>query len=83
MASQPPQSAYANQPLTLANELTIDDLGDIQNVLHDVASKCFNLGLQLKVKYTTLCKIKQNYGDVDDQLREILTHRLTQLPPLT
>ena len=63
--------------------LTSNDLSHLLNVLNSVASKCYDIGLQLGVKNTQIANIRFNYTKCEDQLREIVVERLKQEPPLT
>ena len=64
-------------------ELTINDLPRLCNTLKPVASKCFDLGLQLGVECPRIRNIEHNYRKSKDQLREIISERLKQDSPLT
>ena len=64
-------------------ELSINDLSLLCNTLNPVASKCFDLGLQLGVECTQIRNIEHNYRTCEDQLREIISERLKQDSPLT
>ena len=80
MASQSTQSSSTNSSF---KELTINDLPHLCNTLNPVASKCSALGLQLGVEYPQIRNIEHNYRTCEDQLREIISERLKQDPPLT
>ena len=80
MASQITQFSSTN---STPKELTIDDLPLLCNTLIPVASKYFDLGLQLGVKCPQIRTIEQNYRNCEDQLREIISERLKQDAPLT
>ena len=56
MADKSTQSSSTNSAV---NELTINDLALLCNVLNPVASKCFDLGLQLGVEYSQIRNIEQ------------------------
>ena len=75
MNSQP-QSSQSRQ-------LTSDDLQEVFEALYSVSFKYINLGLGLNVAYNRIRTIAIQYADPNDCLREILDHRLSQLPPLT
>ena len=79
-ASQSIQSFSTNSTV---KELTINDLPLLCNTLNPVASKCFDLGLQLGVDILQIRDIEQNYKKCEDQLREIISERLKQDSPLT
>ena len=59
-----------------------NDLGPLQEVLHDVRSKWYDIGIQLKVSIGTLDTIKANAGDDKECLREMLKEWLKRLSPL-
>ena len=81
MASQSTHSSFTNSP---PKELTTNDLPVLCNALNDVAPKCFELGLQLGVKKANIEIIMKNKkNDCQAQLREIISERLKQDPPLT
>ena len=80
MASQSTQSSSTNLSF---KKLTINDLPLLCNTLNTVASKCFDLGLQLGVRYPQIRNIEQNYRTCEAQLREIISERLKQDSPLT
>ena len=63
--------------------LTIDDLSDLLEMLSSVKHKCVYIGLKLGVSYPTIESITKQHGTHLDQLREILQHRLKQVPHLT
>ena len=77
MAGQSLHSTSADQALT------IDDLAELENNLQRVAHKSTAFGLQLGVNHPTIQAIQVQYANPYDQLREILSYRLRQLPPLT
>ena len=81
MASQSTQSSSTNSTV---KKLTINDLPLLCNTLNPVASKCFDLGLQLGIKEARIRTIMVNYrSDCEAQLREIISERLKQTSPLT
>ena len=80
MASQSTQSSSTKSTV---KELSINDLPLLCNTLNPVASKCFDLGLQLGVRYPQIRNIEQNYRTCEAQLREIISERLKQDSPLT
>ena len=63
--------------------LTIDDLSDLLEMLSSVKHKCVYVGLKLGVSYPTIESITKQHATHLDQLREILQHRLKQVPHLT
>ena len=77
------QSTPCPSTNSAVKELSISDLPLLCNTLNPVASKCFDLGLQLGVRYPQICNIERNYRTCEDQLREIISERLKQDPPLT
>ena len=77
MASQSLDSTSANQALTT------DDLAQLESTLHGVAHNATAFGLQLGVNDATIRTIRVQYASPNDQLREILSYRLRQLPALT
>ena len=79
-ASQSTKSPSTNSTV---KELTINDLPLLCNTLNPIASKCFDLGLQLGVEYQQIRAIEQNYKKSIDQLWEIISERLKQDSPLT
>ena len=56
----------------LGNKLTSDDLGDVLEAVLDASAQWYNLGLQLKVRTGTLDRIRTQFPDPNDQLREML-----------
>ena len=78
MASQFSHSNSAHKTLT------INDLPLLCNTLNPVAPKCFDLGLQLRVKEARMRIIMANYtNNCEAQLREIISERLKQVKSLT
>ena len=66
------------------HKLTSDDLHEVYVKLDDACTKWYNIGLALKLKVTTLDKIKSgSKDDVSACLREMLKHRLQAGGPLT
>ena len=63
------------------NKLVTDDLGDLQNELHDISSKWYNLGVQLRIKLGDLDNIKKEGLVPVDCLREMLRIWLKQVDP--
>ena len=64
-------------------EFTQNDLVTLLNELYCIAAKSKTFGLQLGVSNSDICNITANITDCREQLREILAHRLRQLPHLT
>ena len=54
-------------------ELNVDDLYTVWDAVYDVQSKCYDIGIMLKVPVGTLGSIRAEYSKSSDQLREILT----------
>ena len=54
------------------NKLTSGDLGRVLEEVLDASAQWYNLGLQLKVRTGTLDKIRTQFPDPNDQLREML-----------
>ena len=52
------------------------DLSAVRNELHDVRTKWFDIGVELKVKTSTLKSIEAKYDDPKDCLREVITEWL-------
>ena len=82
-SSRASQSTKSPSTISTVKELTINDLPLLCNTLNPIASKCFDLGLQLGVEYQQIRAIEQNYKKSRDQLREIISERLKQDSPLT
>ena len=64
-------------------EFTQNDLVTLLNELYCIAAKSKTFGLQLGVSNSDICNITANIADCREQLREILAHRLCQLPHFT
>jgi len=73
----------AGQPIFVDQVLTTTDLPELENILHTVAHRSTAFGLQLGVNHPTIQAIQVQYANPYDQLREILSYRLKQLPLLT
>ena len=82
-SSRASQSTQSSSTKSTVKELTINDLPLLCNTLNPIASKCFDLGLQLGVDFLQIRDIEQNYKKCEDQLREIISERLKQDSPLT
>ena len=54
------------------------DLSTVRNALHDVRTKWFDIGVELKVKIPTLKSIETRYDDDKDCLREVITEWLNK-----
>ena len=52
------------------------DLSTVRNEIHDVRTKWYDIGVELKVKISTLKSIEARYGDAKDCLREVITEWL-------
>jgi len=50
----------------------LDELGQLLEEVLDVSAQWYHLGLQLKVKTGTLDRIRNQFSDSRDQLREML-----------
>ena len=53
-------------------ELTINDLGDLQEAVFDIRANWYSIGLMLKISVGTLDSIRYQYSNPADQLRETL-----------
>ena len=60
-----------------ANKLTLDDLGHVFEKVVDVSVQWYPLGLQLKVRISTLDNIRMQFQNPRDQLLEMLKVWLT------
>ena len=60
----------------LKERLTIDDLGDIMEDFWDARGKVRSIGLQLKIKESTMENIAKSTTDTGDMLREMLKEYL-------
>ena len=74
--------ASQSEPTPQLGDLRIDHLPKLQNILDQVAYKCHNIGLQLGVRESDINNIKHDFSKCRVQLREILSHRLKQMPAL-
>ena len=54
------------------NILTLDDLGQVMEVVLDVSTQWYHLGVQLKVRIGTLDRIRTQFDDPRDHLLEML-----------
>ena len=61
------------------SKLDTADLGELQNELHDISSKWYNLGLQLRIEVGQLDNIKKD--NLDECLREMLKIWLKKVNP--
>ena len=62
--------------------LTLDDLYDVLDQLHEVRAKWYDLGGSLKVRASTLDAIKVEHRNAPDIcLREMISHWLRQVTP--
>ena len=59
------------------HKLTLDDLGCVLEEVLDVSAQWYHLGLQLKVRTSTLDRIRTQFTDPRDQLLEMLKTWLT------
>ena len=70
--------------LSSDNKLTIHDLSTLNDKLFQARTKWFEIGLSLNVDNETLQSIKMRYHEnPDDCLREMLTHCVQAIAPLT
>ena len=60
-------------------KLVTADLGELQNELHDISSKWYNLGVQLRIDIGQLDNIRKD--NLDECLREMLKIWLKQVDP--
>lgn len=68
----------------LRSDLTEDDLGEVLEQVFPASSKWYNIGLGLRVKTSSLERIKARYDDPADCLREAIKEWLqTSCSPLT
>ena len=61
--------------------MNLDDLKDVQEELIGVSSKWYDIGLQLNMKAGLLQRIRCQYSNPADCLREMLTELLTGINP--
>ena len=61
--------------------LSLNDLGQVIEELHDASLKWYKIGLQLKVSPTCLDKIKEEESDSSDKLLEMLKAWLKKVEP--
>ena len=66
-----------------AEALSMDDLGDVYSKLHDARNTWFNIGLALKINYSTLESVESEKPNNSDRLRRMLAHRIQSGGPLT
>ena len=59
-----------------------DNLLEITEELSSVSNKWTRIGVQLKVDKVQLDNIKSQWSDPKDQLQEMISERLKQMPPL-
>ena len=75
------RSSKSDENADKDNCLTTNDLKEILDKLWDVRTKWFDIGIQLSLKVSDLDAIKlSNNNKPGDCFREMLTHRLRQLP---
>ena len=60
--------------------LALKDLSTVHEELYDARFKWYNLGLKLGVEVAMLDKIKQEFSNASDCLREVLQHWLQSSP---
>ena len=64
--------------------ISIENLGDALDMLYDARYKWFDIGLALKVNYSTLKTIeKEQLNNQDSSLREMLAYRIQSGDSLT
>ena len=61
----------------------MDDLGDVYTKLYNARSKWFDIGLALKINYSTLESIESEKPSNSDRLRQMLAHLIQSGGPLT
>ena len=61
--------------------LSLDDLGQVLEELHNVSPRWYKIGLQLKLSPDTMDKIKGEESDSNDQLLEMLKVWLKNVEP--
>ena len=54
------------------SELTVDDLGDVQEECYEARAKWYNIGLALGLTVDTLDSIEDNYKDIETKFRNML-----------
>ena len=54
------------------SELTVDDLGDVQEECYEARAKWYNIGLALGLTADTLDSIEDNYKDIETKFRNML-----------
>ena len=52
------------------------DLSTVRNEIHDIRTKWLDIGVELKVKISTLKSIETRYVDPKDRLREVISEWL-------
>ena len=77
IALQSSRCSYYSTPDLPGEILTLDDLDLLLEKLLDVRTQWYPLGLQLKVKVEILDRIREQFPDPRDQLREMLKTWLT------
>ena len=67
--------------LSMDHGLSLDDLAQVLEELHNVSPWWYNIGLQLKLSPDTMDKIKGEESDSNVQLREMLKVWLKRVEP--
>ena len=65
----------------MAQNLSIDDLGKVNEEIYAASLKWYKIGLQLKVSPNSLDKIKAEESDFSDKLLEMLKAWLKKVQP--
>ena len=60
--------------------LETEDLSTVHEELYDARSKWYDLGMKLGVKVAVLDRIRQQFSNSSDCLREVLQHWLQSSP---
>ena len=64
-----------------ATSLGVSDLSCVREELLDVSSKWFDIGLKLKLRVGFLERVRKQYPDPSEALREMLLHWLKKVNP--
>ena len=73
---------FINLSFTARDLLTLDDLYDVLEQLHEVRAKWYDLGGSLKLRASTLDAIKVEHRNAPDIcLREMISYWLRQVTP--
>ena len=64
--------------------LTVDDLQEVFDLIHEVQSKWYSIGVELQIEISVLDAIKLEFSGVPEEcLFQMLRHWLKQLPSPT